>query len=605
MKPVFSLLIFLFLSLPSFWAQGEVCANIEPFCAGGEEYVFANTYNENGQPREAETGPFYGDLTTQRNPSWYFLQVQESGELDFLISQTENADGTGGILDVDYAVWGPFLPADDICDYDLLSEENLVGSSYEPDSVERMDLGETQAGEIYVVLITNHSNMQGFIKLEQVNAGEPGAGSTDCFQGGLEDEIYGCEGDSVIVDGTVLFADEYTWYVEENGIFEEIEGETDAYLEVEEEGTYKLIVSNRFSEVIEDYVFVGFNPEPIAKEPEELYICDGSQETIDLTELNAEITAGNPSSEELEVIYFESEEQLEEDNPISDPGGYPKVETQEILALISSESGCYSKPVKVSIEVDIIPEDILSETIILCADLQGNLIEDIQLGEDLGQNYEYEWFLGEEQVSAQAVLMLDEIPDADELRLEITDIRGNCTQSFESELLVFSAPEKVDIEVTGNDFEEGFTVTAEAIPGFSENAVYEFQLDDGPWQDSNVFRNVLPGNHNITAREINGCGATTSEDFDLVGYPRFFTPNSDGYNDSWKIEGDEDIEVLKLFIYDRYGKLLKQLSPNGAGWDGTYRGRNLPADDYWFSLEYLDRNTGETNIFKSHFTLKR
>ncbi|WP_081208980.1 T9SS type B sorting domain-containing protein [Salegentibacter sediminis] len=605
MKPVFALLIFFLLSFPSVWAQGEVCANIEPFCAGGEEFVFANTYNENGPPIEAEIGPYYGDLTTQRNPSWYFLQVQESGRLEFLISQTQNQDGSGGILDVDYAVWGAFSPKDDICDYDMLSEENLVNSSYEPDSTERMDLGETEAGEIYVVLITNHSNKNGFIKLEQVNAGQPGAGLTDCFQGGLEDEIYGCEGETVIVDGTVLFADEYTWFVEKNGSFEEMVGETDAYLEVEEEGNYKLIVSNRFSEVIEDTVFVEFNPEPVANEPGELYICDDSQEFIDLTGLNPEITAGNPPSEILEVIYYESEEQLEEDEAIANPGNYTKLETHEIIALIRSESGCLSDPVKVSIKVEVIPEEVLAETIILCADLQGNILEDIELGEDLGHNYGYEWFLGEQQVSTQPILVLDEIPLTDELRLKITDIKGNCSRSFQSEILVFSAPERLEFEIQGNDFQEGYTVTAEAIPGISPDAVYEFQLDNGPWQESNVFKNVPPGRHNITAREINGCGATTSLYFDLVGYPRFFTPNSDGFNDSWKIDGDEDIQVLKLFIFDRYGKLIKQLNPNGAGWDGSFGGRDLPANDYWFKLEYLDRNTGKTNIFKSHFTLKR
>ncbi|HSP13019.1 MAG TPA: hypothetical protein VLO29_10880, partial [Salegentibacter sp.] len=413
MKPVFSLLIIFILSLTSVWAQGEICANIEPFCAGGEELVFENSHKDNSNQVYAEEGPYYGDLTTQPYPSWYFLQVQESGTLEFLISQNQEEDGSGKILDVDFAVWGPFSPADDICEYDMLSEENLVGSSYEPDSVERMDLGETQAGEIYVVIITNFSENQGYIKLEQVNAGEAGAGTTDCFQGGLEDEMYGCEGDSVIVDGTVLFAEKYTWYVEENGSFEEIEGETEAYLEVEEEGTYQLIVSNRFSEVIKDSVFVGFNPEPVANEPEELYFCDDSIDFIDLTELNSEIISGNSSPEELQVIFYKSEEDLENENSIVDPENYADVESQEIIAIIRSDSGCYSDPVNVNIVVDIIPENILTETIILCTDLQGNLLEDIQLGEDLGQNYEYEWFLGEEQVSSQAVLVLDEIPDAD------------------------------------------------------------------------------------------------------------------------------------------------------------------------------------------------
>jgi gliding motility-associated-like protein len=273
--------------------------------------------------------------------------------------------------------------------------------------------------------------------------------------------------------------------------------------------------------------------------------------------------------------------------------------------LIRSESGCLSDPVKGSIIVEVIPEEFLAETIILCADLQGNILEDIELGEDLGQNYKYEWFLGGNPVSNQAIFILDEVPSSNELRLEITDTRGNCVKIFESEIQVFSAPDKVDIEIDGNDFEEGFTITATGNSLMFPNSDYEYQLDNGPWQESNIFRKVHPGLHNITAREINGCGTTTSENFNLVGYPRFFTPNSDGFNDTWKIEGDENIKVLELFIFDRFGQLLKQLNPNGAGWDGSYGGRNLPANDYWFELKYLDRNTGKTSLFKSHFTLKR
>ena len=53
-------------------------------------------------------------------------------------------------------------------------------------------------------------------------------------------------------------------------------------------------------------------------------------------------------------------------------------------------------------------------------------------------------------------------------------------------------------------------------------------------------------------------------------------------------------------IFNRYGKLLKELNPLGQGWDGTFSGTNLPADDYWFQV-----NLEDGRVFKSHFTLKR
>ncbi|TRW90194.1 T9SS type B sorting domain-containing protein, partial [Flavobacterium sp. GT3R68] len=55
---------------------------------------------------------------------------------------------------------------------------------------------------------------------------------------------------------------------------------------------------------------------------------------------------------------------------------------------------------------------------------------------------------------------------------------------------------------------------------------------------------------------------------------------------------------------DRYGKLLKQLSPiNSTGWDGTFNGQLMPSSDYWFSVDYTEE--GVVKVFKAHFSMKR
>ena len=55
-----------------------------------------------------------------------------------------------------------------------------------------------------------------------------------------------------------------------------------------------------------------------------------------------------------------------------------------------------------------------------------------------------------------------------------------------------------------------------------------------------------------------------------------------------------------IYIYDRFGKILKQISAIGPGWDGTYNGKLMPADDYWFTIELPDGRSA-----KGHFALKR
>jgi gliding motility-associated-like protein len=94
----------------------------------------------------------------------------------------------------------------------------------------------------------------------------------------------------------------------------------------------------------------------------------------------------------------------------------------------------------------------------------------------------------------------------------------------------------------------------------------------------------------------------------VLDYPNYFTPNGDNYNDNWNIYGIQGQPFAKINIFDRYGKFIIQINPLGLGWDGNYNGRQLPATDYWFVLEYLEKDSTGSDVwrtFKSHFSLLR
>ncbi len=153
--------------------------------------------------------------------------------------------------------------------------------------------------------------------------------------------------------------------------------------------------------------------------------------------------------------------------------------------------------------------------------------------------------------------------------------------------------------IVTNYFEDNQVITVLA----TDAGNYLYQLDFGPLQQSNIFQNVSAGTHIIKVIDANGCSSPISEEIMVINYPKFFTPNDDTYNDTWNIFGLADQLKSRILIFDRYGKLLKQLSPRGKGWDGTYNGRPLPADDYWFLVEYEEK--GASKEFKAHFSLKR
>lgn len=129
---------------------------------------------------------------------------------------------------------------------------------------------------------------------------------------------------------------------------------------------------------------------------------------------------------------------------------------------------------------------------------------------------------------------------------------------------------------------------------------YQFSLDGNFFQENPLFTNVKPGTYNAVARDKNGCGLSNSFLLYVVDYPRFFTPNGDGYNDLWLITNIDQLPDYKISIFDRYGKLLKQMNQNSDGWNGIFNGQQLPSDDYWFTLEFIDGKT-----VKGHFSLKR
>ena len=143
----------------------------------------------------------------------------------------------------------------------------------------------------------------------------------------------------------------------------------------------------------------------------------------------------------------------------------------------------------------------------------------------------------------------------------------------------------------------------------SGEGIYEYALYNDnntsvykDFQESNVFENIFPGIYTINVKDVkNNCGIVDIP-VSVIGFPKFFTPNNDNAHDTWQVYGISNMFQPNsiIAIYNRYGKLVKQLDPLGEGWDGTFNGEMLPSDDYWFAVTLQDGR-----VFKNHFTLKR
>ena len=134
---------------------------------------------------------------------------------------------------------------------------------------------------------------------------------------------------------------------------------------------------------------------------------------------------------------------------------------------------------------------------------------------------------------------------------------------------------------------------------------YEYQLDNGLWQFSSVFEYVTGcDEHTVVVRDaIDTCNTEPETTVSIMEYPKFFTPNGDGFNDTWNIKCLKDNPLARIRVYDRYGKLLLDFRPSQNAWNGTFNGQRLPGSDYWFVANYLNSNGVEAQ-FRSHFSLR-
>ena len=179
----------------------------------------------------------------------------------------------------------------------------------------------------------------------------------------------------------------------------------------------------------------------------------------------------------------------------------------------------------------------------------------------------------------------------------------NCSKTMTIQMKESSiaALEKKDIVI--KELKAGPNNSIEILTATLGIGDYEYAIDDitGPYQDEPIFEKVRPGSHTVYVRDKNDCGIAKMPLF-VIGYKKFFTPNGDGYTDKWNLIGitKDNLPKTKIYIFDRFEKLIKELDPLSEGWDGNFIGKPMPQTDYWFKVILEDGRE-----FKGHFSLLR
>lgn len=332
------------------------------------------------------------------------------------------------------------------------------------------------------------------------------------------------------------------------------------------------------------YVYSSFLPLPIVNNYSSL-VCDNLNngiENVDLTQFNNQLTS---NSAILTFSYFKTFDGANNNNYseyISNFTAYSINNPITTIYVRITDSNLCSNVAKLELTLISSPVIDIEPSFYLCegktVTVRCNSFHD-----------GYSWSTG--QNTNQII-----IDKPGNHYITVTEDHGQvvCSSTKSFEIKLSNPATFVDIQIL--DWTETENIITAIVTGLGD---YEYSLDGINYQDSPTFNNVFNGFQTIYVNDKNNCGEIT-EDLLLLMYPKFFTPNNDGYNDYWNIKFSDNEPHLKVSIFDRHGKFLKQFGNDSKGWDGTYIGKEQPSDDYWF---VVTRENGKEH--KGHFTLKR
>lgn len=334
---------------------------------------------------------------------------------------------------------------------------------------------------------------------------------------------------------------------------------------------------------ISDFI-LEVNPLPTVNQANNLEACDDDFDGLLVFDLNVQTTTilGGQSPTNYNVSFFDSLTNAQLAQNALDPI-YEAQDMDEIFVRVENNiTGCFNTT---QFTIIVNPRPVVEiPTQVICLDLGSVVVS----ADTNNPNDTYLWSTG-------ATTPEIEISQIGNYSVMVTSIFG-CETSVSFDVIESESANIEVVEVIDFSDPNNITITVNGIGN------YAYSLDGEAPQTSNLFENVTLGYHTITIIDLNGCSEVTRE-IVVIDAPKFMTPNNDGYFDTWHISGVETLPGTIVYIFDRYGKLLKTLTSSSQGWDGTYNNQLMPTNDYWFLADVV---RGDIKFqAKGHFTLKR
>ena len=317
--------------------------------------------------------------------------------------------------------------------------------------------------------------------------------------------------------------------------------------------------------------------------------CDLGDATaeFDFTLKENQIISNINLSSNFKIYFYENEDDVI--NQTNEITGLLISPGKKIFFRAEENGVCYGSGT-FNLLIGFFPDINLEEILTIC---DNNFPVNISatIDESIQSNYDYKW---SNEESTHDIT----INTPQQISVTITDKVLLCerTKTYTIEKVTTPIIENVTVDINS------LTATVFTNTNF-EN---EYTLDNpyNTYQSENIFTNLTPGVHTVYAKNKYSCDISSKLIY-VLGFPKFFTPNNDGFNDTWQIEGinSEDFTYSEVNIFDRFGKLIATLNPNDS-WSGIYNGKLVGSSDYWFTISVINSENYATK-YRGHFSLLR
>lgn len=190
----------------------------------------------------------------------------------------------------------------------------------------------------------------------------------------------------------------------------------------------------------------------------------------------------------------------------------------------------------------------------------------------------YEWY--KESDPTTSIGGLETMPDLEIGKyFVILTANNGCTYKQNVEIIAAEFPVIENIEINGSSVR---------IIANGGKKPYRFAIDNGNYQESNVFTDLSPGLHKAYVVSADNCDPV-EKGFSVIKIYNLITPNGDGVNDVLDMSNLALKKNVKFQIFDREGKkLFEGDGVNHYIWDGKQNGKSLPSSSYWYIMEWQD-----------------